>query len=115
MIEKGLVPYLQCTSMKGCSRVYHADDSTIWNDCTISHSRRVKVGRGSSVFQYAGGPSTHCTQHAAFMIPDSHIPQEVLYDQIFPIQEPAEPKKAPPKRYTNSAGRVLHSLFVDAE
>ncbi|SJL18899.1 uncharacterized protein ARMOST_22501 [Armillaria ostoyae] len=62
----------------------------------------VKVGRGGSVLQYAGGPSTHRTQHVAFTIPDSHIPQEVLYDQNFPIQEPAESKKAPPKRYTNS-------------
>ncbi len=115
MIEKGLVPYLRCTSMKGRSRVYCADDSAVWNDRTISHSRRVKVGRGSSVFQYASGPSTRRMQRVAFVIPDSHILQEVLYDQIFLIQEPAEPKKAPPKRYTNSVGRVLHSLFVDAE
>ncbi len=54
-------------------------------------------------------------QRFAFLISDSQFLQEVLYDQIFPIQEPAEPKKAPPKRYTNSVGRVLHSLFVDAE
>ncbi|PBK73736.1 hypothetical protein ARMSODRAFT_986674 [Armillaria solidipes] len=88
--------------MKGRSRVYRADNSTIWNDRTISHSCRVKVGRGSSVLQYAGGPSTRCTQRVTFVILDSHIPQEVLYDQNFPIQEPAESKKAPPKRYINS-------------
>ncbi|SJL16396.1 uncharacterized protein ARMOST_19920 [Armillaria ostoyae] len=88
--------------MKGCSRVYHADDSAVWHDRTISHSCRVKVGRSGSVLQYASGPSTRHMQHVAFTIPDSHIPQEVLYDQNFPIQEPAESKKAPPKRYTNS-------------
>ncbi|KAK0433179.1 hypothetical protein EV421DRAFT_1910330 [Armillaria borealis] len=93
--------------MKGRSRVYRADDTADWSDLSIAHSRRVKVGRGGSVLQYAGGPSSRRTQRVAFEIPDSHIPQEVLYDQNFPHPEPPESKKIPAKCYVNS-DRPMH-------
>ncbi|KAK0438387.1 hypothetical protein EV421DRAFT_1738444 [Armillaria borealis] len=88
--------------MKGRPKLHRGDEQIVWQDTSITHSRRVKVTKTGSIVQYAAGPSTHRTLHQTITIPDSHIPQEVLYDASFPDPEPPPAKKTSPKRYMNS-------------